>query len=88
MIPRLDALQEVLAVTTMGAPAWVDWLILRRPLQRILRFAIVKPCAPRARVIWRALHSAEAVAEPRIAKTEARLAADIARLNRRLKCPD
>jgi NAD(P)H dehydrogenase (quinone) len=88
MLPRLTNLQEVLAVTTMGAPAWVDWLILRRPLKRILRFAIVKPCAPSARVTWRALHSAEAAAEPRIAKAEARLAADIARLNRRLRCPD
>ena len=88
MLPRLDALQEVFAVTTMGAPAWIDWLVLRRPLQRILRLAIVRPCAPKARVTWRALHSAEAVAEPRIARLEATLATDFTRMRKRLPCPD
>lgn len=88
MLPRLDALREVLAVTTMGAPAWIDWLVLRRPLRRILRLAILKPCAPKARLTWRALHSAEAVAEPRIAGLEATLAADLTRITRRLACPD
>jgi NAD(P)H dehydrogenase (quinone) len=84
MLPRLDRLQEVLAITTMGAPAWIDWLVLRRPLARILRLGIVKPCAPKARVTWRVLHGAEALAPDRIARFEARLAADIARLQRRL----
>lgn len=84
MLPRLHALREVLAVTTMGAPAWVDWLVLRRPLRRILRLAIVKPCAPKARVTWRALYAAEAVAPDRLARFEAGLAAAIPRLQRRL----
>jgi putative NADPH-quinone reductase len=88
MLPRLDVLQEVLAVTTMGAPAWVDWLVLRQPLKRTLRFAIVKPCAPKARLTWRAFHSAEAMDEPRILQAEATLTADIRRLKRRLTCPD
>jgi NAD(P)H dehydrogenase (quinone) len=88
MLPRLHDLQEVLAVTTMGAPAWIDWLILRRPLRRTLRIAILKPCAPKARLTWRALYSAEAVAEARIAALDARLTADLARLKRRLTCPD
>ena len=84
MIPRLHGLQEVLAVTTMGAPAWIDWLVLRRPVRRVLRWAILKPCAPNARLTWRVLHSAEAVAEPRIAALEARLGADLTRMERRL----
>jgi NAD(P)H dehydrogenase (quinone) len=88
MLPRLDALQEVLAVTTMGAPAWIDWLVLRQPLKRILRLAILKPCAPKARLTWRAMHSAEAVTAPRLARFEATLIADIRRLKRRLTCPD
>jgi len=36
MIPRLHGLREVLAITTMGAPGWVDWLVMRRPLRRVL----------------------------------------------------
>ena len=88
MLPRLQALREVLAVTTMGSPAWVDWLVLRRPVRRILRLSILKPCAPKARLTWRPLHSAEAIATDRVARFEAVLAADLARLARRLPCPD
>lgn len=84
MIPRLHGLQEVLAVTTMGAPGWIDWLILRQPVKRILRLAILKPCAPKARLTWRVLHSAEQVAEPRLAALDARLKADLTRIARRL----
>jgi putative NADPH-quinone reductase len=88
MRPRLGVLREVLGVTTMGAPAWVDWLVLRRPLRRILRWAIVRPCAPNARVTWRALYRTEAIKVERIAQFEARLRTDIKAIARRLKCPD
>jgi NAD(P)H dehydrogenase (quinone) len=88
MQPRLDRLREVLAITTMGAPAWVDWLILRRPLRRILRRAIIRPCAPQARVRWCALYRAEAAEPQRIARFEARLNTEIKALARRLTCPD
>ena len=71
-------------MTTMGAPAWIDWLVLRRPVRRVLRLAILKPCAPKARLTWRVLHSAEVVAAPRLAALEARLAADLTRIQRRL----
>jgi NAD(P)H dehydrogenase (quinone) len=84
MLPRLTDLQEVLAITTLGAPGWIDWLVLRRPVRRILRLAILKPCAPKARLTWRALYSAEAVAKPRVASLESRLATDITRIARRL----
>ena len=88
MLPRLHTLREVLAVTTMGAPAWVDWLVLRRPVRRILRLSILKPCAPQARLTWRALHNAEGVAPEKVARFEAQLAADITRIAGRLTCPD
>lgn len=84
MIPRLQNLQEVLAITTMGAPAWIDWLVMRQPVKRILRLAILKPCAPKARLTWRVLHRAEAVQAPRLAALEARLKADLTRIERRL----
>lgn len=88
MQPRLHALREVLAVTTMGAPAWIDWLVLRRPLARILRLAILKPCAPKARLTWRVLHGAEAVAEARISRFEATLRSGLDKLARRTTCLD
>lgn len=84
MIPRLHGLREVLAVTTMGAPRWIDWLVLRQPVRRVLRLAILKPCAPKARLTWRVLHGAEQVAEPRLAALETRLKADLTHMERRL----
>lgn len=84
MIPRLHGLREVLAVTTMGAPRWIDWLVLRQPVKRVLRWAILKPCAPKARLTWRVLHNAEQVEEPRLAALESRLKTDLTRMERRL----
>jgi len=44
--PRLKNLKRLLAITTLGAPGWVDYLIMRRPLRRILKIAILNACAP------------------------------------------
>lgn len=88
MRPRLEGLREVLAITTMGGPAWVDWLILRRPLRRILKWGIVRPCAVQARVGWRCLYQAETIDPGRISRFEATLRADINAIARRLKCPE
>jgi putative NADPH-quinone reductase len=85
MIPRLTALREVLAITTMGAPRWVDWLVLRRPLARTLRWGIVRPCAPGARVTWMPLYRAEGVTPTRLAAFEARLASCLGRMAGRLR---
>lgn len=84
MMPRLSQLRAVLAVTTMGAPGWVDWLVMRRPLRRVLRWGIVRPCAPGARVVWRVLPRAEAVEAARLSRFEAQLGRDLAAIMRRL----
>ena len=84
MHPRLLGLQEVLAVTTMGSPRWIDWLVLRQPLRRILRLGIVRPCAPKARVRWCALYGAEAAKPAQVTRFEARLAHEINAMKRRL----
>ena len=36
IIPRLDNLKRVLAITTMEAPRWVDRLVMWQPVKRIL----------------------------------------------------
>lgn len=84
MIPRLTGLQAVLAITTMGAPAWVDWLVMRRPLRRVLRLGIVAPCAPKARLVWRALYRAESVAPARLIRFKADMRRQISALAARL----
>ena len=80
LIPRLDRLRHVVAITTMGSPRWIDWLVLRQPLRRVLRWSILKPCAPKARLHWLALHQAETVTPERAARFADRIRARIAGL--------
>lgn len=86
MRPRLAGLSEVLAITTQGAPAWVDWLVLHRPLRRILCRGIVGPCAPKARIGWRALYQTETADPARVARFEATIRADLKTIARRRTC--
>lgn len=88
MRPRLHGLREVLVITTMGAPAWIDWLVLRRPLKRVLTWGIIRPCAPGAKVRWHCLYQAEAAGPQRIAEFEASFRTDINAIARRLQCPE
>ena len=39
--PRLSGLRHMLAVTSLGSPWWVDRLVLRQPVKRVLKTAIV-----------------------------------------------
>lgn len=57
--PRLGQLRCVVAVTTLGAPWWVN-LVLGRPVLRMLRRGIVGVCAPQARFHAVQLHGADA----------------------------
>lgn len=84
MAPRLTGLKAVLAVTTLGAPGFWDWLAMRRPVHRVLTRGIVSPCAPGARVVFRSLYRAEHVTPARLAQFQARLRGDLAAIARRL----
>lgn len=66
--PRLHRLERVLAVTTLGSPWWVDWLVLRRPVRRVLKTALLGACAPKARLQMLSLYKAE---KPAVGKVEA-----------------
>ncbi len=73
MIPRLHDLRQVLALTTLGSPWWVDRLVLRRPVARVLKWGVVRPCAPKARVRVLPLYAAEQVAPARLVSHLARI---------------
>ncbi|MFI8579749.1 NAD(P)H-dependent oxidoreductase [Ectopseudomonas khazarica] len=42
--PGLLQLQEVRVVTTLGSPWWVDLFVLRRPVRRVLKLALLGAC--------------------------------------------
>ena len=57
--PRLQRLRRVLAVTTLGSPGWVDYFILRRPVRRVLKTALLGTCAPGCRFEMLSLYKSE-----------------------------
>ncbi len=57
--PRLDNLRKVLVVTTLGAPWWVDHLILRQPVKRLLKLAILGTCAKNSKLKFLSLYKSE-----------------------------
>jgi NAD(P)H dehydrogenase (quinone) len=63
--PRLHGLRRTLAVTTLGSPWWVDRFLLRQPVKRVLRDAIIRTCAPSCRFEMLSLYRAEAVTAQR-----------------------
>ncbi len=57
--PRLEKLDKVLVVTTLGSPWWIDRLILWQPVKRILKIAILGTCANKSSLKFLSLYNAE-----------------------------
>ena len=57
--PRLAGLRKVLAVTSLGAPWWADRIVMRQPVKRVLKQAILGACAPNAEFEMLSLYKAE-----------------------------
>lgn len=64
--PRLTHLHRVLAVTSLGSPWWVDRFVLRRPVKRVLKRALLGTCAPGCRFEMLSLYGAESVSQSRV----------------------
>lgn len=75
--PRLTQLQEVLVITTLGGAAWIDRLVLRRPLYRVLKWGLLKPCAPKARFKMLSLYGAEGATNARLTRFRQRITRQI-----------
>ena len=57
--PRLHKLRRALAITSLGSPWWVDRLLLRQPVKRVLKTALIGTCAPACRFEMVSLYKAE-----------------------------
>lgn len=76
--PRLANLRRTLAITSLGSPWWVDRLVLRQPVRRVLKTALLGTCAPRCRLEMLSLYKAERLDERRAAAFGARVARTLA----------
>ena len=71
--PRLHKLRKVCAITTLGSPRWVDWLVLRQPVKRILKLALLGTCAPRCEFKMLSLYRAERLSDAQVQAFSARI---------------
>lgn len=78
--PRLTHLKSVLVVTTLGSPWWIDWLVMRRPVRRVLKIALVGACAPQARFEMLSLYGAEEITSERLGTFCERMDAAVTRM--------
>lgn len=72
--PRLHNLKKTLAVTSLGSPWWVDRLLLRQPVKRVLKTALLGTCAPACRFEMLSLYKAERLTPPQVQLFCARIA--------------
>lgn len=72
--PRLTRLRHLLAVTSLGSPWWVDRLVLRQPVKRVLKTAIVSTCAPQCRFEMMSLYKSEQLSTGQVDRFAARMA--------------
>ena len=72
--PRLGTLKRMLAVTSLGSPWWVDWLLLRRPVRRVLKTALLGTCAPGCRFEMLSLYRSERLAPATVERFSQRVA--------------
>ena len=57
--PRLNHLKRVLVITTLGAPWWVDKLIMRQPVKKVVKIALLSTCAPQCKFEMLSLYKCE-----------------------------
>jgi len=75
--PRLTQLKRAMAVTTMGSPWWVDRLVMRQPVRRVLKTALLGTCAPQARFEMLSLHRAERLSPEQVQRFAQRMTATL-----------
>jgi NAD(P)H dehydrogenase (quinone) len=66
--PRLHQLQRALAVTSLGAAGWIDYWVMRQPVKRQLKTALLGTCAPQCRFHMLSLYNSERLAAARVAQ--------------------
>jgi putative NADPH-quinone reductase len=65
--PRLDNLCKTLVVTTLGAPWWVDFLVMRRPVRRTVKRALLGACARNSSLRFLSLYNSEKLTAHQVA---------------------
>jgi putative NADPH-quinone reductase len=78
--PLLTGLKACLVVTTLGSPWWIDRVVMRQPVRRVLRTGLVFACAPQAKFDMLSLYQAETADAGRVDGFAVKLRRAIGRL--------
>ena len=71
--PRLSNLREMLVVTSLGAPWWIDRLVMRTPVKRVLKTAIIGTCAPKCRFQMVSMYKSERLTSVQVTQFQRRI---------------
>ncbi len=80
--PRLKNLQKTLVVTTLGSPWWVDRFIMRQPVKRIVKVALLSTCASNCKLQFLSLYTSENLTTKRIQNFEQKIESELRKWNR------
>ncbi len=64
----LNNLKEMKVVTTLGSPWWVDTFILRQPVKKVLKMALLGACATNCKFKMLSLYKSEKLTTAKIEK--------------------
>jgi putative NADPH-quinone reductase/cold shock CspA family protein len=64
--PKLNRLKRTFIITTLGAPWWVDYFILWRPVKRVIRFALLGACAQGSKLTYLSFYKCENLKKEKI----------------------
>lgn len=64
--PRLNNLKKTMVITTVGSPWWVDRLIMRQPVRRIVKRALLGACAANSSLQFFSLYESEKLDEQKV----------------------
>jgi putative NADPH-quinone reductase len=63
----------VLAITSLGSPWWVDKIVMRQPVKRVLKTAILGTCAPACHFEMLSLYKSERLERAQVERFAARV---------------
>lgn len=63
---KLANLKEVKVITTLGSPWWVDTFVLRKPVRRVLKLAILGACAKNCTFNMLSFYKSETASKARV----------------------
>lgn len=79
--PLLTSLKSCLVVTTLGSPWWIDWVVMRQPVKRVLKTGLIFACAPQAKFHMLSFHEAETANATQVESFVGKLQQAIGRLH-------